>query len=286
MNDLFYRFHPEALLTRLRANTISYSDIPDSQLDSLEHYLDGKISFHESFANAEWWADIPVKITWGLGPKFKSAGIPLQSGGKVVFDPKFSDILQAKAELAIGAELPNIWDRDFYNLIKGYSYEQHLNELSFLESVKNSISVVLETRAGVFPGYTGGPLDAPYLNYNGNRRDDYIGDTQFVKTVEEQQAEYWAGLNQCFPAGIQVSLENGSTQTIEDIRVGDIVASFSENSQGRGELSGKRVVRLFENVTDTWIELSNGLTVTPGHRFFWRLMGHSVRLKTFWQMTV
>lgn len=74
-------------------------------------------------------------------------------------------------------------------------------------------------------------------------------------------------LNKCFPTGTQVTLENGHSQSIEDIRVGDIVASFSDDSQGREELSGKRVVRLFENVTDTWIELSNGLTVTPGHRF-------------------
>jgi len=73
-------------------------------------------------------------------------------------------------------------------------------------------------------------------------------------------------LNECFPSGTIVSLHDGSVLPIKTIKVGDIVASYSNDETGRGELTGKRVIRLFENITDTWIELSNGLTVTPGHR--------------------
>ena len=36
---------------------------------------------------------------------------------------------------------------------------------------------------------------------------------------------------------------------------------------GRGAQSAKGVTRIFQNITDTWITLSNGLTVTPGHHF-------------------
>ena len=35
----------------------------------------------------------------------------------------------------------------------------------------------------------------------------------------------------------------------------------------RGGLNEKRVTRVFENITDCWVVLSNGLTVTPGHHF-------------------
>ncbi|MGJ8528316.1 Hint domain-containing protein [Maritalea sp.] len=76
------------------------------------------------------------------------------------------------------------------------------------------------------------------------------------------------GLYQCFPADVQILLAENKYKQIGDIKIGDIVASFeSASGLGRGAFSDKRVVRLFENVTDVWIELSNGLTVTPGHRF-------------------
>jgi len=74
-----------------------------------------------------------------------------------------------------------------------------------------------------------------------------------------------ARINECFPAGTEIHLSDGSTKPIENIRTGDEVAAF--DGDVFGGLEGKRVVRLFENITDSWIKLSNGLTVTPGHRF-------------------
>ena len=90
---------------------------------------------------------------------------------------------------------------------------------------------------------------------------------------------------ECFPADTPIQLASGKLTTIASIREGDQIAAFNgggagegrqpdggnvlniENFRGRGGLDSKPVVQLFENITDTWIKLSNGLTVTPGHHF-------------------
>ena len=74
----------------------------------------------------------------------------------------------------------------------------------------------------------------------------------------------------CFPAGTLISLPGGQVRPIEAIAVGDVVLAHDE----RRALVPARVSRLYENVTDEWIELvwrdkANGewrvLTATPGH---------------------
>lgn len=79
----------------------------------------------------------------------------------------------------------------------------------------------------------------------------------------------------CFAAGTLVSMADGSQMPIERVQPGDVVLAFdpSENF-GRGALVPKRVVRLFQNDTEEWLQLvwhergqDRELTVTPGHRF-------------------
>ncbi len=72
----------------------------------------------------------------------------------------------------------------------------------------------------------------------------------------------------CFPAGTAILLADGSEKAIEHIGGADHVQSFDASGEfGRGVTASKRVTRLFTNITDTWICLSNGLVVTPGHHF-------------------
>jgi len=73
----------------------------------------------------------------------------------------------------------------------------------------------------------------------------------------------------CFPAGTPILLGDGTTKPIEDIAPRDLVLAFDKS----GELVPRRVVRLFRNVTEQWVELSfdgndrEPLIVTPGHSF-------------------
>jgi hypothetical protein len=75
---------------------------------------------------------------------------------------------------------------------------------------------------------------------------------------------------ECFPAGTLISLPGDKVLPIEAISVGDIVLAYD----AAGALKPARVSRLYENVTDEWIELvwrdpASGkwrmLTATPGH---------------------
>ncbi|EPR20198.1 hypothetical protein L907_27000 [Agrobacterium sp. C13] len=72
----------------------------------------------------------------------------------------------------------------------------------------------------------------------------------------------------CFAQGTPILMFDGASKPIEDIVVGDIVASFA----AMGELEPRKVTRLFRNKTDEWVELKNGLDgdtllATPGHEF-------------------
>ena len=70
----------------------------------------------------------------------------------------------------------------------------------------------------------------------------------------------------CFPAGTEISTPNGDWRKIEALSIGDSVSSYnSEIGLGRSAVRARSISRTFSNITNTWIKLSTGLTVTPGH---------------------
>ncbi|UXN76073.1 hypothetical protein N8D56_25540 (plasmid) [Devosia sp. A8/3-2] len=68
----------------------------------------------------------------------------------------------------------------------------------------------------------------------------------------------------CFAAGTRILLSSGEEVEIELVKVGDVVLSFEGVDES---LVPRKVVATFSNITDTWIVLSTGLTVTPSHHF-------------------
>lgn len=68
---------------------------------------------------------------------------------------------------------------------------------------------------------------------------------------------------ECFAAGTKILMSDGSSKSIENVQVGDQVASFDRNG---GRVAGT-VTRLFRNSTRGFWELENGVLVTGGHRF-------------------
>lgn len=72
----------------------------------------------------------------------------------------------------------------------------------------------------------------------------------------------------CFEGHTPILMAGGGLRHISEIKVGDEVLAYSETAEGgRGALVARRVTHLFRNLTDQWIELSNGVVVTPGHLF-------------------
>ncbi|CTQ47566.1 Endoglucanase E1 precursor [Roseibium aggregatum] len=81
-------------------------------------------------------------------------------------------------------------------------------------------------------------------------------------------------LVKCFSGNTLISTSSGLTK-ISEVQPGDYVLSFSPWEQsGTGKLAKKRVTRVFQNITDEWIELSYDsggsvkvIHVTPSHKF-------------------
>ncbi len=71
----------------------------------------------------------------------------------------------------------------------------------------------------------------------------------------------------CFPATTLVTMADGSQKAICHIAVGDEVTSVACDPVLGLVVKSGRVCRLFRGMTREWLELSCGLTVTPGHLF-------------------
>ncbi|MCW1754959.1 Hint domain-containing protein [Rhizobium acaciae] len=104
-----------------------------------------------------------------------------------------------------------------------------------------------------------------------------FGDPQFTNIPDPSKAgPLGAGVPQCFPAATLILTSSGQVP-IEAIRVGDSVLAYEAIAGDlSGQLTPRKVTRLFQNVTKEWIELDLGskpdgqrdiLTCTPGHHF-------------------
>jgi len=74
-------------------------------------------------------------------------------------------------------------------------------------------------------------------------------------------------VSKCFAGHTPVLMGDGTSKAIQDIRPGDLVASFDASESGRSVLTAARVIRVHENVTDTWMILDESCFVTPDHMF-------------------
>ena len=73
---------------------------------------------------------------------------------------------------------------------------------------------------------------------------------------------------QCFPRGTPILVDNNQYVEIQFIIINDYVMNYdSIDSIFHQGLKSSKVIRIFRGVTDSWLKLSCGLTVTPGHLF-------------------
>jgi hypothetical protein len=82
-----------------------------------------------------------------------------------------------------------------------------------------------------------------------------------------EQDPWWTP---CFPAGTLIDLANGKRAPIENVAPGDLVTAFDSF----GNLSARKVTRIFRNTTESWVELTfdgaskrAAVIATPEHRF-------------------
>ena len=119
--------------------------------------------------------------------------------------------------------------------------------------------IVNHELAHVFTGLEDGPQHNGIANAinsetdGGPPRYDY----ESVRPVNDPIFDF------CFSAKTAIMLHDGTEKPISEITVGDIVATFIACA----DVSHSRVTQLLHSVTDTWLHLSNGTHVTPGHRY-------------------
>lgn len=280
MNEILGRRHSHELIQSLAKSSSSLVGFSDLELSGLVPYAQSHATYHGNMAQAEMFADMPVFALEALSPASRTrapslVGRQLQSKTRY-YTRQFNS--------------PPLYDSNLFNLDGVSSRSEHLAaEIQYLK-ISAAASAALSERARIWPKYNGEPLDGPAINYNGLVGDDVYGDAGYIrdrlKSVETFQEYYHSGgmsarefaiyvhqnhnayYNECFPSSTPIRLPGGDAMSIESIRPGDQVAAFDVGiTSGQATLSSKRVVQLFTNITDTWIELSNGLTVTPGHHF-------------------
>ena len=155
---------------------------------------------------------------------------------------------QYRFEITSGEDLSDVWAEMTET---AHAIDGDWNYWVFGLNSNSVISTVLRS-AGFQPPahHTWSPGDwANYLN------TEYLGN-------DFHPISYYEG-DHCFAADTEILLEDGSQTPISSIEVGQLVRAY----ESKGGIAGKRVVRVFEDVTSEWIILSNGLVVTPGHHF-------------------
>ena len=77
-------------------------------------------------------------------------------------------------------------------------------------------------------------------------------------------ADFSNGVNGCFLAGTQITMADGTKKLIEEIKLGDVVLAFDEET---GEMKPDKVVQIFEhNKEDKYLIINEHMRVTPIHR--------------------
>lgn len=190
-------------------------------------------------------------IYFGSSPAIKFKGSPEQLSGWSI-DLDFALVAGAGLSFS-GTQNPVVGRANFgYGGTLGISYTQvtplRLGEDGRLQAEVESGSQTPPAAEGNFFDQVNDGLVAMFMRLNPGADS----------SIFEQH---------CFPPGTQISTPDGNKQPIETVKVGDFVLAYDPALGTSGRLVPARVSRVFENITDSWYVLSNGLTVTPGHRF-------------------
>jgi len=81
--------------------------------------------------------------------------------------------------------------------------------------------------------------------------------------------DLYATIGPCFLAGTKVLMADGSYKKIEDVKIGDFVKSYEEQT---GIFVDKKVINVFhhdaEEMTEYYMIINDHLKVTPNHKFY------------------
>lgn len=228
---------------------LNYHELSDTELSHAIDVAKTRYKYLMDWAVVERAGDAAVDTLFWFAPK-----IPVQ-------------VPRNKSPAPVGEYIEHLRPKDWsiFNVFGDKTFEDIMFEVRQLEDLSGFLTRMLIDRRGSVTKMPGAPFNLPAANYDGIVRNDVFGPYDPNATTVLQ---WTSGQREwCFAAGTLIRMADGSQKPIEEIAAGDIVAAFNVEQGGLAALEGRPVVRLFPGVTDTWIRLSNGTVVTPGHHF-------------------
>lgn len=222
----------------------SFWNLSDEQLDRANVLATRYADYYRAMAEVEFWSDLPIII---VGDVFVVAP------GELAVDLVLGEIGSWLGWKSIGQSAA-----DMVNWVHGYTYDDLGAAASQMEWRATEARWDLQRRFNSTDSLRLGPSDAPADSFDGRITNDTYLAAPNITTVGQWKP-------QCFSADTPIRAASGDVIAVSTVKPGMEVLSF--DSFALGGLIPKRVTRLFHNITDTWIVLSNGLTVTPGHHF-------------------
>jgi hypothetical protein len=136
-----------------------------------------------------------------------------------------------------------------------------------VDTIKVSTRQLLHTSTNVSDG-----ANATY-QWTGRTLDTtYYWETRVFNTISSAYGPVWDFKTippTCFLAGTKVTMADGTTKNIEDIKVGDIVKSYDTvNKVSKGKTVAKVYHHTPQEMTEYYLVINKNLKVTPNHPLF------------------
>lgn len=232
-------------MLKIGLDKLNYSSMSDAEILRAADLADRHFKYYNSLLPIEKFGDIAAELLFLSNPGIKRA--PLLD------------------KVPLGFLGRNISDQDFFNIIEGMTFNDMLRAYYDAADARDFALSQLEKRPELIKLMPGAPNYLPAANYDGDTTNDIFNPNEKTETVAEYKAR---NAPHCFAAGTLIKTPGAAPRPIESLIPEDIIVAFnSDDNDGRGGLVPRHITRLFHNVTDTWVVLSNGLTATPGHHF-------------------
>lgn len=165
---------------------------------------------------------------------------------------------------------------DFYYSANGSTWTQNTNA-TIVISV-GDFSIDADSSHAFIAESTGGTLEArsatsyPSTSFSWSAATTI--DTNFIESqpsiTRDSNNKVWVGfeVTTCFPAGTKITMANGKTKDIKDIKLGDEVQSYDTQ---KGHIVTEKVYQLFKHLTSTYYLIKtkdSQVFATADHPFY------------------
>lgn len=180
-------------------------------------------------------------------------------------EPRIQNLQKTYSEEAISSQM-ELLDDSFDKVLRGLSGSETVTPISLQEG--SSVDIVEKTSRTV--------LSYSYdenFNFSVSEFDDITSNSINVSVSEgsfDKAEVLWLNDSRtCFLAGAEILMADGSYKNIEDIKIGDMVCSYNEETESTvfGDVCDVFYHESYE-MNDYYLVINDDICVTPNHRFY------------------